>query len=268
MVTISEHFFTNRLTSARETEFFDTLVLANGVYKTTADHRLDDLNDLVLSRWRATAFSPNRIMDVGVSSGITTAEWLEALTTAGFSVRMVGTDLSLSARLVPLWPGAYALRTADDHLIGVFGPTSIERWRNRRGYGLVRRLADHVAAHRNATGEKLQLLSPRALRCDGIEWVEDDVLSANATQFRHRFEVIRAANILNHCYFSADQLSRAVANLKERLTGPGAQLIVNRTLTDDGSNHATLFRLAESGRFEREARLGEGSEIEDLVLRA
>ena len=41
---------------------------------------------------------------------------------------MVETDVSLSAHIVPLWLGAYALKTADGHVVAIFGPT-IERWK-------------------------------------------------------------------------------------------------------------------------------------------
>jgi FkbM family methyltransferase len=264
MLTAPDYFSAQPLTPEQEATFFSELRLANGVFKITTDHRMDDLNEVVLSRWHATAFRPKEIMDVGVSSGISTVEWLETLSGAGLKVHMIGTDVSLSAHIVPLWPGAYALKTTDGHVLRIFGPT-IEGWKNRRGYPTLRRLAYRAAARRCSRRKKLLLLSPRALRCDAIEWAEDDVLSPNPTQFLRRFDVIRAANILNLCYFNGDQLRCAVANLKERLAGPGARLIVNRTWNEDGSNHATMFLLTEAG-FDVEARLGQGSEIEDVVL--
>lgn len=267
MLTAADYFSTQPLTAEQEAAFFTGIRLANGVFKTTADHRLDDLNRLVLSQWRATAFRPKEIMDVGVSSGITTVEWLEALSDAGLTVRMVATDALLSAKMVPLWPGAYALKARDGHVLGYFGP-KIQRWHSRGDYGILRRLAYRAAGYLCFRRPKLLLLSARALQCDAITWVEDDVLSANSPQFLRRFDVIRAANILNHCYFNGDQLRCAVANLKERLAGPGARLIVNRTLTEDGSNHATMFRLTDTGLFEAEIRLGRGSEIEDIILSA
>jgi hypothetical protein len=139
MLTASEYYSTQPLTPEQEATFFTGVRLANGVYKTTADHRMDDLNEVALSRWHATAFRPKEIMDVGVSSGITTVEWLEALSGAGLKVRMVGTDVSLSAHIVPLWPGAHALKTADGHVVAIFGPT-FERWKNKRqrGYRILR----------------------------------------------------------------------------------------------------------------------------------
>jgi hypothetical protein len=267
MLTATEYYSAQPLTPDQEATFFTELRLANGVHKTTADNRMDDLNEVVLSRWRATGFRPKVIMDVGVSSGITTVEWLEALSGAGLKVHMIGTDVALSAQIVPLWPGAYALKTEDGHVLRFFGPT-IERWKNRRGYRILRGLGYRVAARRCSHHEKLLLLSPRARGCDAIEWEEDDVLSPNSTQFLRRFDVIRAANILNRCYFNGDQLRCAVVNLKQRLAGPGTRLIVNRTSIEDGSNDATMFQLTEADHFEAELRLGQGSEIEDVVLGA
>jgi len=141
MLTALEYFSAQPFTSEQEARFFTELRLANGVFKITTDHRMDDLNEVVLSRWHATAFRPKEIMDVGVSSGITTVEWLEALSGAGLKVQMVGTDVSLSAYIVQLWPGAYALKTADGHVLRIFGWT-IEGWKNRRGYPTLSRLAE------------------------------------------------------------------------------------------------------------------------------
>jgi len=274
MLTATEFYSAQPLTPEQEATFFAELRLANGVFKRTTDHRMDDLNEFILSRWLETAFRPSEIMDVGASSGITTAEWLEGLSRSGLKVHMTATDLALWAHIVPLWPGAHALETTDGHMLQqvVFG-VPIRRARRRRdyltGYALLRALANSVAARRRSRRDlkRLLLVSPRALRHDAIEWLEDDVLAPNPAQFVRRFDAIRAANILNHCYFDADQLRRAVANLKERLAGPNARLIVNRTLEDE-SNHATMFRLNDANNFEAEARLGQGSEIEDAVLGA
>ena len=120
MLTAPEYYSTQPLTPEQEATFFNEVRLANGVCKTTADHRMDDLNEVVLSRWHATAFRPKEIMDVGVSSGITTVEWLEALSGAGLKVRVVGTDVSLSAHIVPLWPGAYAVKNGGWPCGGIF----------------------------------------------------------------------------------------------------------------------------------------------------
>ena len=274
MLTVADFYSNRPFTPDKEAAFFKTLRLANGSAKTTADSRMDDLNALIASCWRDKTFRPTEILDVGVSSGITTAEWLDQLSAAGFKVRIIGVDLALRANIVPLWPGAYAIER-DGHVLGhiIFG-VPIRTWRRRRdyatGYAVISALASKIAtrhSRRTRAPQSLLLISPRALRHEGIEWVEDDVLAPNPERFIRRFDAIRAANLLICGRFDTNQLQRAVANLKERLTGPGARLIVNRTLKH-GSNHATMFRLTDTNCFEAEARLGEGSEIEDIVLRA
>jgi len=273
MLTATEFSSGLPLAPEREARFFASLRLANGTFKTTADHRMDDLNEFILSRWHDTGFQPREIMDVGVSSGIATAEWLESLSTARFQVRMTATDLALWANIVPLRFGVNVLE-ASGHILQyvVFG-MPIRPWRRRldylTGYALIIALANGIVTALRPRGDpkKFLLVSTRALRHDAIEWVEDDVLAPNPAQFVQRYDAIRAANILNRGYFSTDQLTRAVANLKERLAGPGSRLIVNRTLSDS-ANHATMFRLNDANRFEAEARLGQGSEIEEIISSA
>src|SRR5215472_16575237 len=61
--------------------FFDWLHLSNGTYKTTTEHRLDDVNDLV-----ATVIPRDRrlsVMDVAVSSAVNTVEWSDQLRSNG-----------------------------------------------------------------------------------------------------------------------------------------------------------------------------------------
>ena len=60
-----------------ERAFFKSLSLANGTHKTTAPARLKDV-DQVLAR-HAKKGEVIRLLDVGISSGITTLELLDAL---------------------------------------------------------------------------------------------------------------------------------------------------------------------------------------------
>ncbi|MFV0298288.1 MAG: hypothetical protein ACK5JT_19460, partial [Hyphomicrobiaceae bacterium] len=270
MLTVTEHIFKRQLTPAEESEFYTWLRLPNGVFKTTADQRMADLNAMVIEHWRQDSFAPQSIMDVGVSSGITTAEFFDDMHAAGLDVDITATDLVLTADVVPLWPGSYSIARDGDALRHVIFGASLRSWPRRldrvTGYALVRRLANTLAARHtpNRTGRVL-LVSPRALRGDAITWTEDDLLASPNPGFAQRFDVVRAANILNIAYFSAPQLTTALRNLRQRLKGPGARLIVNRTLLDD-TNHGTMFQLDQDGRFRAEARIGTGSEIEDLVL--
>jgi hypothetical protein len=115
--------------------------------------------------------------------------------------------------------------------------------------------------------QRVRLLSPRLAQRHDITVVRDDVTVANPALSR-RFNVIRAANILNIDYFDTASLNRALSNVISYLSGPGALLLVVRTLGDD-EHHGTLFEVTEQGNDLRIIeRYGAGSEVEAMVLAA
>src|SRR5262249_32520806 len=107
MILNARNFLTagDTFTQKQEAAFFASIRLRNGTFKTTDHHRLDDLNMLVIGEWQKLDRRPRRIMDVGVSSGITSLEWVEALTRAGINAEILATDLSMRGSLVRLLPG-------------------------------------------------------------------------------------------------------------------------------------------------------------------
>jgi hypothetical protein len=78
--------------------------------------------------------------------------------------------------------------------------------------------------------------------------------------------VLRTMNIFNKSYFSPEQLSDGV-NAAFHSIKPGGIWIVGRTLEEDLSNHATFLRRLDNG-WEVLERIGKGSEIEELAMRA
>jgi hypothetical protein len=79
----------------------------------------------------------------------------------------------------------------------------------------------------------------------------------------NRFDIVRAANLLNRNYFDADRLRLMVGNLKSYARRPGGLIVINRT-HEDGTNHGTIFRAGDED-VATVHRLGGGSEIESLV---
>jgi hypothetical protein len=71
-------------------------------------------------------------------------------------------------------------------------------------------------------------------------------------------------NVLNPGYFSESKLLEA-ATAAHASVLPGGIWIHGRTREHDFSNHATFFQRCEHG-WEPIERIGEGSEIEGLVL--
>jgi hypothetical protein len=262
--------------AAREDLFFHSIQLRNGTYKSTAHHRLDDLNNFVMELLPRER--PLEIMDVAVSSGVSTAEWLLALESAGIECHMLAGDALVDARLVSLGR-LRALADKTGHLLQLdVGGRAIRlpppRRRDRLRYALLLALMrtatrlfdlDAQAGQRRfgTTCRPVTLMSPSLTRLQRIRTVEDHIL--HDTGYARRFHVLRAANILNLIYFDVGTLERMLINLRSRLL-PGGLLIVCRT-NATGVNDATVFTLAADGRFTATALLNAGSEIEDLVLR-
>lgn len=263
----------------REDLFFHSIELRNGTRKTTRHRRLDDLNDLVQKLLPPQR--PLEIMDVAVSSGVSTAEWLIALERAGVRCRMLAGDAVVNAFLISVGPGLRALTDRTGHLMqldikGEAVRMPPPRRRDRVRYfphRLLMRAVTHLFDLRTSTHEHVQrrlgatcrpltLMSPSLNRLPQLQAVEDDILLNR--QYWRRFHVLRAANILNLAYFDKATLQRMLRNLRARLL-PGGLLVVCRT-NDAEVNNASVFTLQGDGRFCITARLNEGSEIEDLVL--
>jgi len=282
--TANELYFSNIPLDARHLEnlekrFFQSVGLPNGTWKTTAHRRLDDLNALVekyLPRNRSID-----VMDVAVSSGVSTLEWLESMERAGISCRMTAGDAAADAYLVTIASGLRVLVDRRGY------PLQYEvrghairlpiRKRDMLLYGLpvmyMRRVLEKVVApalkatNRTQEGSQggvswrpLKLVSP--LLRNRIEVVEDDILVNRA--YRECFDVVRAANILNRGYFDEGTLMAMLLNLRNRLR-TGGLLVVCRT-NEKNVNHGSILALGEDGRLSQVARLNEGSEVEDIAL--
>jgi hypothetical protein len=257
--------------------FFHSIECRNGTRKTTCHRRLDDLNALV--QGLLPPQRPLEIMDVAVSSGVSTAEWLIALEQAGIECRMLAGDAVVNAFLIS-FGRLRALADKTGHLMQLdIGGRAVRlpppRRRDRLRYSpfiaamkAATQLFD-LSAHDEKTQRRLgvtcrplTLLSPSLSQFPQLRAVEDDILLNRS--YVQRFHVLRAANILNLVYFDAPTLERMLLNLRARLL-PGGLLIVCRT-NEAGVNDASIFTLKEDGRFVTTARLNAGSEIADLVL--
>lgn len=271
--------------AAREKAFFRSIRLKNGTFKTTYAHRLDSLNEIVsplLSRDH-----PLEIMDVAVSSGIATLEWMESLRAADIDFRMTAGDLCVRAFLLsfgsllnvlvdrggypmqfdlagraipyppprrmavllPLFVGLHALRWI---LPSIFAAT------------FKRSAVDGQARYLRRLGVSCQhadLVSPRLRQQQSLTILDDDLLATGA--YENRFHVIRAANVLNRSYFTEENLGAMIDNLRRRLR-PGGMLIICRT-HEDGTNHGTVYRLNAQNAFDAVVSIGHGSEVDPLV---
>jgi hypothetical protein len=256
--------------------FFDSIALRNGTFKTTWHRRLEDLNALV--QRLLPPQRPLEIMDVAVSSGVSTAEWLLSLERAGIDCHMLAGDAVVDAFLISVGR-LRALTDRTGHLMqldiaGRAVRMPPPRRRDRIRYlpltvlmKTAARLFDLSESARQSrfgvTCQPLALTSVSLAQMPKLRAVEDDILLN--TSYPQRFHVLRAANILNLAYFDVPTLERMVRNLRARLL-QGGLFVVCRT-NEAGVNNASVFTLRNDGRFAATARLNAGSEIADLVLR-
>lgn len=265
-----------------ERSFFDCLRLKNGVYKTTYAHRLDDLNEQVTTCLPAA--QPLQALDVAISSGVSTLEWVESLEEAKVEYHMTGIDLTINGFLVSFgdrlhavldeskWPLLLEIdgqwlsnpprkRDLPRHLFSlVVIKCALFLWAIRY------RESDGGRIHRilgmPTTTRAINLVTPRLTSHPRVTISKGDILVEDSLQ--GAFHVIRAANILNKDYFDDGALTKILRNLRRQLAPDGVLVVCNTD--DDGVNRATIFRLGEDNRFAALSKMNGGSEIEDLIL--
>ncbi len=270
-----------------ETQFFERVVLPNGTFKTTKAHRLDDLNLAALPFLTQlnTADGPLKIMDVGISSGVSTIEWHEQLTAERIPCELTGTDLTVYASLMSLTRHLGVLVDRDGNFLHLdaFGQGAPPTASGVRGIfaGMIRgifraamKIDKRLPPLRGNVGESAKghlltcepvtLLTRKFEQRDSVRVIEEDLLAPERPESHQAFHVVRAANVLNRVYFNEATLIQIANKLKQRLK-PGGLLIVCRT-TSDGANHASIFELVDESRLRVAHRLGGGSEIEDLLV--
>lgn len=258
----------SRFSESAEAIFYKGIKTSNGTRKTTDVRRLDAIDDLFFDTLDRLQLSPQIIMDVGISSGVTTFEWLEKFKRRGLKVSMIATDLVVSVYLVRISKMIRALVERNGHILQIevfrIGVRSYVRWRDYFFGGFIWRTALRCFVRsklRNAPWDgPYYLVSPLLRECDGVVLRDDNIFQPNPPDLIGCADVIRAANLIQHAYFSETEIRRAARNLRERCRGEGSLIIVCRNLR--GRLEGSILRMVNTGEFVVEARLGGGSEVE------
>ena len=273
-LTASKFFLdpARRSSAKEESRFFRSLKVRNRNSKQTNRGRLDALNAMAIDLLKEPGRRSATALDIGISSGVTTAELFDTLRASGLATRLVATDLSIYASIVHVSPGVRVLiDSAGDILQYDLHGFAVRPWRRRldrfTGMALLKsaiesRYADAARRALKVGGARLErvaLINPRLAANDDIEVREDDLLNPNP-QFTGRFDFIRAANVLNREYFDDATLVRAIATLKSYLSGPGALLLVVRT-NDATGHHGAFYELRADGALAAVKTIGGGSEL-------
>jgi hypothetical protein len=253
-----------------EQAFFRGLRLANGTYKTTYANRMSELDDYCASL--ATNLSDCRILDVGLSSGVTSAELLDKVLSRTSSAQLTGVDICLYGRVTRIGP-CEVLLDSDGRTLQV-AYRNAGRGRPHSPLGSPARfiletfmiLAGRAVRLMRIPSREVTLVSRGlATRPDAV--LRELSLFVRVPEWIQRFWLVRAANILNIDYFSRDDLGAAIDILIEYVQ-PGGYLLLNRTIDVSGENHGSLFQLTRDRSIKVVRRFGKGSEIERMVPEA
>jgi hypothetical protein len=263
----AREFLTPPYNPGIEHRFFKALSLPNRTFKTTQEHRLDDVNDAAWPHIVALPSRPLKILDVAASSGISTVEWYEHLSSRGLDFSMIATDMTVKASLLTVGPLAAVVDANEQFLhIDMAGVGMLTSTNSIRRPIIAVRTALFSVLFRMMNGrinrQSMELVSRRFAANGKIQMLEDDLLAPNQPRFVHTFHVIRAANILNLSYFKQSEILRILSNLKERLVD-GGLLTVCRS-GHDGVNNGSIFQL-EGNALVPLGHVGFGSELNEFA---
>lgn len=267
-----------QVTPEAEQEFFSSLKLRNGTYKTTFQKRFSKINRDLQGLVESGQVGVDHVLDIGISSGSSTLELYEDLAAAGKHSHIIGTDLSTEASLVNVAPGCFALVDSTGYPLryDIF-KWSIKPWvvssDYHNGFFILRKCINLALGYRSrklisqfnsARVSTVRLITPMLRKHPNIVVQKDDVTQYNHL-FEGKFNFIRAANVLNKGYFTDTALVAIIDNIKHYLARPKGALLVVRT-HENAVNQGTLFSIEENGGCEIIQRFGDGSEVEAIVL--
>ena len=246
-------------------DFFKHICLSNGSFKTTAPDRLNDVNDALLPFLKGK--ERLSILDVAVSSAVSSLEWRTHLDVHDIDCTLTAGDLTMCVHHWSVFGFDFLFEKQTGLLLqcDVFGrafpSSSGRRWRNL-GYKILKILSRPFANF----GEIIYLANRDAVSCansrDDFDLIELDIFQAQAQLGARKFDVVRAANILNRSYFSDDALQKAIRALHGVLHDGGILVVVRSS--EFNKNNGSIYR--KSGdQFEHVQDIGQKSDIHDIV---
>jgi hypothetical protein len=285
--------------SAEQIRMFEdvsfTLQTSNGTFRTTFRNRFEDVDKVAL-QCLAKLFSPGasfRVQDRAVSHGLTSKEFAGRIFEHFPNAEFEASDLLLGLVELAVDGEVYIAERSGTPLQYIKSPFVVplyhqdarrypwNRWVARRARSRFDKLNLPAGWSVTQSTEPQRITSQDGLdlRVRYIPYIHPEALALTRKNPNFRFcersvfdvtpgacQVLRTMNILNRDYFSEQQLTEGV-NAAFQSLQPGGLWIVGRTLEEKFTNHATFFRRNEQG-FEVLERIGSGSEMEPLALRA
>jgi hypothetical protein len=259
-----------RVSAQAEDELYRSIKTSNGTRKSTEPHRLDLINDLLFDTVNRLKLVPRSVMDIGVSSGVTTLEWMREFDRRDLPVTMIATDLVMRVYMFRVSKNICALTEMNGHLLQmeIFGKP-VYTYSRRRDYftgGFIWRRAlcaiIRSRLSKCARQGSYYFVTPALRGQDRIVLLEDNILSPSPQDLLGCADVIRIANLVQRVYFTHDEIRRSVRTIRERCRGEHSLVVVCRNGPE--GLEGSILRLTARNEFVVEARLGSGSEVEQF----
>lgn len=255
-----------------------------GTTRTTFRQRMVDVDEVALRLVRQDYRPDNELIvqDRAASNCLTSSEWAEQILAVFPRAHFEASDRLLylfrislpGGRTYFVEPGGQPLQYVESPFVVCLYPrepyryllnqfiAALAKWSFRR-LSLPENLADSAESKKYRI-DKISCVHPEArslLRRDP----RFTVCERSVFQRTPGLDVLRTMNILNLAYFSGNQLVDGIQAASESLK-PGGLWIIGRTLEKSQTNHVTFFRRTNK-KWEVLERIGNGSEIEELVMR-
>lgn len=254
----------------QERSFFHSVCLRNGTHKTTAPARLVEVDEIVCETLQGR--SAVSLLDVGISSGVTTLELLERLDRTGASVSGVGVDICVRGYLTSCL-GVDVLYDSHGSVLQVATPLfargrphhtlrSLPNRLLRAGISALETRIVRRTLFRSSRGRPIDLVTSRLGSRDRFAVVEHDI-AVPRPEWSAAFNLIRVANVFNLDYFTREVIHDMTRTLLTYLQ-PGGLLVLART-RGDGTNHGSIYRGDGSpARLHRIRQFGDGHDLDSL----
>lgn len=271
-----------------EDDLYSHLKTSGGTWKTTTHHRLDALNAALFEVVESSAFRPEVVIDIAISSGASTLEWLNEFNQRGYDIKLIGTDLTMTVYIARLSPVVAMVIERSAHVLQIellgrgylsecgrrdwvsgfcfFKAILVALLRLRLWSRGISQPISLEAARRNPDVLEGPFLcvSPLLRNNRAVLLIDDDILAPNDPTLLRRADIIRLANILQPSYFAPDQIRTAVENVRDRCRGEGSLVVVCRN--DDQEINGSILRMSATRDFVTLKRIGLGSEIETYFV--
>ena len=241
-------------------------------HKLTRPNRLAGPTGALCDRLESPARDTLQFLDVGASDGITTLEAVRILE-ARLERPIHACLIDPFIRLVRYRSGSTVeYRTPDQSPVMVrVGPiglqlSSLDTARDPLSRALGRWYLGRAARRSMPVDATISLVNPLVAADPSVTVLEWDVLRHNPALV-DRFHAVRASNVLNHSYFSEEQIDHAISHLHGYLREGGWLLVSRSRVSGSGEvDHGSIWR-KEDGRFALQHSFGTGAEIGTLVDR-